>query len=104
MWRTTRSALTNTRVPTVEGLVELANVCPKLRRISISALDASVLPEESALLVLREGHQGLRILDAHVLVRHKGVKPEEVASLLGRFFPQLNKYYLTKLSSPEPWL
>ena len=100
-WSMQSPVRTNARLLTVQGLAELAAGCPKLRDIRIPALDVSVLPEESALPP--EGHRQVRHFDARMLVRDKGVKLEEVASLLDRLFPELEEYYFFGVGSSQSW-
>ncbi|KAM5544991.1 hypothetical protein V8D89_001102 [Ganoderma adspersum] len=84
-------AFSTARPPTVTGLVELAKGCPRLRRVTLPALDVSVLPKASTLP--REGHEGVRFLDMCALVKGDGVAVEDVARVLDRLFPCLEQFY-----------
>ena len=83
-------------------MIALANGCPKLCRVSIPALDVSVLPEEGAMP--GTGHERLRYLNVNVLVRVERAKLEEVASILDRLFPEQDEYLrIGSMDAEKSW-
>ncbi|KAI1788301.1 hypothetical protein LXA43DRAFT_1159872 [Ganoderma leucocontextum] len=99
VWEMRAPTFSAARPPTVAGLVELARGCPRLRRVTLPALDVSVLPEVST--HPRDGHSGVRFLDVNALVGDGGVAVEEVASLLDRLFPLHEEYSRVGAGTPQ---
>ena len=73
--------------PTIAGLVQLAQSCPRLHLIRVPGLDVSALPAADA--TPERGHARLRYLDPHVLIEDKGTDLDEVARVLDHLFPDL---------------
>ncbi|KAM5544978.1 hypothetical protein V8D89_001089 [Ganoderma adspersum] len=90
VWEMRTPTFSSARPPTVMGLVELAKGCPRLRQVTLPALDVSVLPQASALP--REGHKGVWFLDMSVLVKDEEVAAEDVARVLDKVFPCVEEY------------
>ena len=90
VWQMRSPTFSSARPPTAAGLVELAKGSPRLRRVTLPALDVSALPEISALP--SEGHKGVQFLDVGALVKDDGVAVEDVARVLGKVFPCVEEY------------
>ncbi|PIL32727.1 hypothetical protein GSI_04842 [Ganoderma sinense ZZ0214-1] len=90
VWEMCYPRSSDARPPTIAGLVDLAEACPRLRRVMLPALDVSMLPETSALPV--GGYRVVRFLDMCALVKDEGVAVEDVARILDKLFPCLEAY------------
>ena len=75
--------------PTLSGLVDLARRCPRLEASRVPLLDASVIPEKTAVPPL--GH-GLRsLLLNNIALPAAGSPPYmEAATVLNRVFPSID--------------
>ncbi|KAM5544987.1 hypothetical protein V8D89_001098 [Ganoderma adspersum] len=90
VWEMRAPDFSGARPPTVAGLVELAGGCPRLREVTLPALNVSVLPEISTLP--REGYSTVWFLDVSALVHDEGVAVDDVARILDALFPSLTEY------------
>ncbi len=99
VWEMRAPAFSSACPPTIAGLVELATGCPRLRRVTLPALDVSTLPAMSTLP--SEGHEGVRFLDVCALVNDEGVALEDVASILYVLFPCLEECSRRGAGTPQ---
>ena len=90
VWEMRAPEFSGAHPPTVAGLVELAGGCPRLREVTLPALDVSVLPEISTLP--REGYPRVWFLDVSALVCDEGAVVDDVAWILDALFPSLTEY------------
>lgn len=82
--------LTTLRRPTVRGLVELAQRCPRLRIINLPTLDTSQLPSPESVPTL--GRARTKRLSLDWISASGGPVRFELAVLLDRLFPELEKF------------
>ncbi|KAI1788310.1 hypothetical protein LXA43DRAFT_950174 [Ganoderma leucocontextum] len=99
VWEIRVPTFSAARPPTVAGLVELVRGFPRLRRVTLPALDVSALPEVST--HPRDGHNRVRFLDVSALVGDEEVAVEEVARILDRLFPHREEYSRAGAGTPQ---
>ncbi len=91
--------LTTLRRPTVRGLVELAQRCPHLRIINLPTLETSQLPSPESVPVL--GRTRAKRLNLDWISASGGPVRFELAVLLDRLFPELEKFEVTNPGQEE---
>ncbi|OJT05704.1 hypothetical protein TRAPUB_3472 [Trametes pubescens] len=85
--------------PTVRGLVELAQRCPHLRIINLPTLETSQLPSPESVPVL--GRTRAKRLNLDWISASGGPVCFELAVLLDRLFPELEKFEVTNPGQEE---
>ena len=76
--------------PTLSGLVEFAQRCPRLHALHLSELDASVLPEKGTVPLLRHKLRRLAIWAVMVTPESESGVYMQVAAVLDRVFPSID--------------
>ena len=76
--------------PTLSGLVEFAQRCPRLHALHLPELDASVLPEKGTVPLLRHKLRRLAIWTVMVTPESESGVYMQVAAVLDRVFPAID--------------